>query len=196
MIVLKRNVRTALRILTGIALVIFSGIAYYLGTRTLADLWIPWSVSLGIALISGVFAWKIWIPLTSSMRFIINFPIHLMAVTAICGFLIFTTNYVWADAQSRKIVNAEVCNRYSKTRYHTKRVGRHYTAKGNPYKGYYIEIEFPDGRKKEAGVSLSQYSRIKKGSKLMVAVEKGFLSMPVMKEMNSQRKLEIPCKGR
>lgn len=195
-IVMNKNVRVLLRILIGIVLIVSSGMAYYFGTKTLVDLWIPWSVSFSLALLSGIFAWRIWIPLTSAKRFIINFPIHLIGVTVIFGFLILAINYTLSDIRTRTVVNAEVCSRYTKTRYHTKRVGRHYTAKGNPYKVYYIEIEFPDGRKKESGVTLSQYNRIKKGTQLRVVVENGFLSMPVMKELNNPHMLSHPYRER
>lgn len=170
------------RILVAIFAIIAYSIAVYFGGKTLYNLWIPWTIAIVIA--SGCVALlrKYLKTDTSTIKSILNFIIHTVCVTGLVAGLIFSLNYAYSDNSAESTVSAKVINKYSQTRYHTKRVGRRYTGQGRPYKVYYIVAELPDGRTKEFSQTLSQYNQTDLNSKIQLSIEPGLLSMPVIKE--------------
>lgn len=70
---------------------------------------------------------------------------------------------------------------YSKTFHRSRRVGRRYTTNGEPYKVYYMEAAFSDGRTKEIRLGQRGYGKRKKGDRLELEIEKGFFGIPVIK---------------
>lgn len=179
----KRNtLQTAVRII--VALLVFAAftLAVYISGKTIFNLWIPWSISVFSAVVSGIFLWRKWKPISGSSSILINFLIHTVCVAGIAAALVFSLNYFGSDKSSESVVTAKVVNSYSKTRYHTRRIGRRLSGRGNPYKVYYIEAELPDGRKKEFSVTLSQFNEARRSSRMRLDIEEGLLSMPVIKE--------------
>lgn len=157
------------------------GAAFALVSRTLITGWIPFAISFVLALISGSTLWKIWIRITESENFWINYLCHIAAATGIIATLLLGCNYFFADEDTLHTENVTVERKYYKTRHRSRRVGRRYTTNGEPYKVYYMEIRFSDGRLKEQSLSFDEYRKTKKGKNLEIPVEKGLFGINVIK---------------
>lgn len=172
----------ALWIVTGLVLVCAYGLAVYLGGQTLTPLWIPWSVVGALSIASGLVAWKIWCPLTGCRKVWLNFLLNIAVAAGILSGAIFSLNYWLAEESSDTVVTAAVTARYSETRHYTRRLGRRLSARGNPYKVYFVRLALPGGREKDFRVDAGQYNRLRNAAEVDLTVEEGFLFMPVVKE--------------
>ncbi len=178
----KRFTTVLKRVIVGIAVFIAYSFAFFFSAKTLYKLWIPWVISAIIALTLSTILWKFRNPLISTTKFILKYLTYSVCITGVIAGLIFSLNYLCSDTSSQTTVSAKVIEKYTKTRYHTKRVGRRYTGQGKPYKVYYIVAELPDGRTKEFGLTLSQYNRTRRNSEIQLTLETGLLSIPVIKD--------------
>lgn len=70
---------------------------------------------------------------------------------------------------------------YSKTFHRTKRVGRRYVGRGEPYKVYYMEVSFTDKKTKVIRLGQSGYGKREKGDRLELEIGEGFFGIPVIK---------------
>ncbi len=179
----KRNTLRTIKRIT-LALLLFAAytMAVFISGKTIFDLRIPWLASAAIAVVSGIFLWKKWEPISGTSNFFINFLIHTVCIAGLAAGLVFSLNYFCSDKSSESEVTAKVINSYSKTRYHTRRIGRRLSGRGTPYQVYYIEAELPDGRRKEFSVTLNQYNEARRSARIRLDIENGLLSMPVIKK--------------
>lgn len=109
--------------------------------------------------------------------YILSFSIMLAAF--------YGSNYFLSDSSSAYEYKAPVVRKYSQLRKHTQKIGRR-GYKEVKYYVYTIEIKMEDGRIKKLDKPLSEYNRIKKGSYLDLRIEKGLLSVPVIKNMHKK----------
>ena len=85
---------------------------------------------------------------------------------------------------------ATVVGKHSETRYHTKRISRNRTTRGEPYNVYFISFRLPDGRMKELEIPAGKYVKTRINSSLKIHIEDGMLGFPVIKDY------EIPERNR
>lgn len=95
----------------------------------------------------------------------------------------YLLNYFYSEPSSHEAVVATVTDKYSKQHYHVKRISRHSTVRGRPYRVYYIVLDIPDKGEKELRISLGQYNNVKKGGTVTLEMERGLLGVPVIKEI-------------
>ncbi len=156
------------------------GAALALVSRTLISGWIPFVVSFFITVLSGTTLWKAWRKITETENFWINYICHIVASTGIVTTLLLGCNYYFADADTLHTETVTIERKYTKTRHRSKRVGRRYTTSGEPYKVYYMEIKFSDGRLKEQSLTFERYRKVKKGMSLELPVAKGLFGISVI----------------
>lgn len=96
----------------------------------------------------------------------------------------YALNFYKSDPASNEICTATVTKKYSKKHYKTRRISRNRAVRGEPYNVYYIVMKLPDNRIKTIEVSVGEYSKIRQGQDLSLKVEKGFLGVPVIKNLS------------
>lgn len=160
------------------------GLAFALWGRTLVDWWIPALICVGVALASGVSMHRLWRGLTGMDSAVFNYLCHAVTACAVAGVLFFGANSLFADTSTRHTERVAVASKYIKEGYHTRRIGRNHSVRGEKYYNYYLLLEFPDGRTKRISVSNKQYNRTRHGDSLSVELERGALGIPVIREMN------------
>ncbi len=180
----KSNARKYYGVLTGI--VIFLTIIFYIGaytlqSYTLIQFWIPVSVTLFIAVVSGLTLWRIWKRLTGSDKFVWNYIFHVMFLAGflLCAF--YTINFICADSTTEHTVKGVVEKKYYKTRHKTRRVSRNRYARGEAYREYYFLIALPDGMRKEQSVTINRYNRVSTGDTLNIPLSRGLFGPEVIK---------------
>lgn len=171
------------KILCGVLLLltmIFYGIEMAMADNALVATWIPWTICGSMALISGLTLWRIWAKLTGSEKFWLNYACH---VVFSCGLLLcafYGLNKSFADKETLHCEKVVVERKYYKVRHKTRRVGRRTYANGEPYKVYFLEIRFPDGRTKEMPATTDYYRKIHKGDTISLEMEMGLFRIPVI----------------
>lgn len=159
----------------------FYGIAMAIAGITLVSMWIPWTICGSLALISGITLWRLWIKLTDSSRFIVNYICHVVWACGFFLFVFFFSNEMFADRDTIHVEKVEVVRKYTEQRYRSKRVGTRRYVRGEPYKVYFIEVKFPDGRLKARELPLKEFNLRRKGEILDYNVEMGLFHMPIIK---------------
>ncbi len=103
-----------------------------------------------------------------------------MLLSSLLSFGFLGTNF-WLSGEDPHTETITVERLYSKTFHRSRRVGRRYTTTGEPYKVYYMEARFSDGRTKELRLGQSGFGKRKKGDRLEIEIDKGFFGIPVIK---------------
>lgn len=148
-------------------ILIFLGIATYGGAmylhdKTIVTWWIPAAISFLLAGISGLTMWRLWRRLTDSKSFVFNYICHLALSCGIFLFAIYFFNYTYAKESTTHTENVLVDKKFTKIRHHRQRVSRRSYRQGNPYKVYYFDLKFENGKEKTVSVSSSRYNRIQR----------------------------------
>ncbi len=181
----KSNTPGAGKIILMILLVLVAmaayGCAIALYGMTLVDWRVPVIAGAGGAAITGVVLGNKWNFLTRSHSYPLNFCVHFFFTAGICIALLLGLNFWGASDSGGHKEMAVIVRKYSETRHRSKRVGRRYVAQGEPYKAYYAEIAFADGRHKTMGVSVSRYRGMHQGDSIPVTIKKGVFGWPVIK---------------
>ncbi len=167
--------------------IVLYAVAAALHRDTLVDWWIPAAVALILALASGATMWRIWIRLTDSSKFIINYICHTIFFCGIFLAAIYGINRAFPRQSTIWETEAVVEHKYTKTRHHRQRVSRRVYKQGAPYKVYYIGLELPDGRRKDMQVTASRYNRIRSGSTIPLTLQKGFFGMTIILKNTSKK---------
>lgn len=146
---------------------------------TMVNPWIFFGVVIALGVASGAVLHRSWGKLTGSGKLYLNFPLHVVVFTIVMSAALLMGNYFATDFDRLPAGRVIVENRLTKTRYHSKRVTRRTYTRGAPYKVYYLEISFPDGKRKEVYVKKSLYDKARKGDTATVSIGRGALSFPV-----------------
>ncbi len=174
--------------------IVFYGCAMGLHGETLVDWWIPLTVAVAMALVSGAVLWRVWPRVTGSGSFLLNFMSHFAFSTGLILTLFYGLNFAFADKHTEHWEQMVVERKFSKTRHRSRRVGRNRVAPGEPYKVYYLEMRLPDGRLKEMSATLNEYNRRHKGDTVALPVTRGLFGVPVIERRG--RKTEVPRANR
>lgn len=166
--------------------IVLYAMAAALHRDTLVEWWIPTVIALILALASGATMWRIWTRLTDSSGFIINYICHTVFFCGLFLAAIYGINRAFPRQSSIWETEAVVERKYTKTRHHRQRVSRRVYKQGAPYKVYYIELDFSDGKRKEMQVTVSRYNRIRSGSTMPLTLQKGFFGMTIIRK-NSEK---------
>lgn len=112
---------------------------------------------------------------------ILKYLLHSVFASSVCLVVCMALNYHIPRKGELHDETAVVERRYTKTRHRTKRVGRRVTAQGEPYKVYYIVLQFNDGKTKDMEVAYSIYRRYTKGDSVPLTLDRGILNIPVIR---------------
>ena len=176
----KSKRATVVMIIAVVLILVLAGGAMFFHSRSLVPssyIIFP-TVALGFIfsyLLKGV-AFKI----SGNRNFLINYLFQGVFLSALFSFLILSGNFSIAGT-GHHTEEVTVERLYTKTQYKTRRVGRRYVGRGEPYKVYYMEIVFPDGKKKEVHIGQKGFGRNKKGEKFKLEIENGLFGIPVIK---------------
>ena len=173
--------RIALAIICALAAIIMAGMATMLHRNTIVAWRWPVIISLivgaAVALnIRGFIGY-----LTGMANAAVNYAVATALVFALSIGAFYTINYYGSDPDTVESCKAEVCRKYKEEHYQVRRLSRNRTVRGQKYYVYYMDIRLPDGRRKPMSISAGEYSRLKVGRSLDLAVEKGFFGIPVIK---------------
>lgn len=166
------------------AVIICYGLAFVMWRNALVEWWIPSVICIVSALVSGVMIHRHWSVLTGSDSRLLNYICHVVAAVGLFAVLFFAINSFFADRSSLHTERVGVSAKYTEEGYHTRRVGRHYTRRGEKYTNYYIELVFADGRTKRVSVDNRRYNRTRNGDSLSVELEQGALGIPVIRDIH------------
>lgn len=187
----KYSSKNVWRSILGGTLIFLCIVLYAMGAAlhrdTLVDWWIPAAVALILALASGATMWRIWIRLTDSSKFIVNYICHTIFFCGLFIAAIYGINRAFPRQSSIRETEAVVERKYTQTRHHRQRVSRRVYKQGAPYKVYYIGLELPDGRRKDMQVTASRYNRIRSGSTIPLTLQKGFFGMTIILKNTSKK---------
>ena len=166
-------------------ILIFLGIATYGGAmylhdKTIVTWWIPAAISFLLAGISGLTMWRLWRRLTDSKSFVFYYICHLALSCGIFLFAIYFFNYTYAKESTTHTENVLVDKKFTKIRHHRQRVSRRSYRQGNPYKVYYFDLKFENGKEKTVSVSSSRYNRTRSGSSIPLTIKTGLFGLPVV----------------
>lgn len=178
-----RNVGTQILIgfLVLVAIICYAGAAV-VHDDTLVAWWIPALVSFVLAAASGLTMWRLWKRLTSSGKILPNYICHVIFAGGIFLLAFYSTNYVLSRESTAREETAVVEKKFTKTRHHRQRVSRRVYRQGSPYKVYYFDLRFDNGKEKTVNVSSRRYNRTRSGSQITTNVETGFFGIPVIKD--------------
>lgn len=164
-----------------ICLLLVAGTDMILADDTLINGWIPLGISTVIAIYGGIMLHRHWQWLTKSTTAWINILCGAVATTPLLLLIFYGSNWLGASSDTIHTEQVTVESKYYKQRHRTRRVGRRYVANGEPYKVYYATVAFPDGFKKEVGLTYSRYRTIRKNQQLTVEVTTGLWGVRVLK---------------
>lgn len=162
-----------------LTLIIAGGTAFFYG-RSLVSFTgsvVP-CIALGFAasyFMKGVSRW-----VSGSDSFIANYLFQGALLSAVASFLFLGGNYTFGSDDTHR-EEAVVERLYTKTEHTTKRVGRRYVRTGEPYKVYYIELSFRNGRKKDIRLGRKGFGGHRKGDTLELELAEGIFGIPVIK---------------
>lgn len=170
----------------GLGLAIFFVVLMYAGavslfSDTLVSVVPVVSVSILVALLSFWPARELWPRLSGCASVWINTLLHTVAVAGFVMFVFLFGNYAGADRNTDHTERAEVVRKYTKTRHRTRRINRRTTSQGAPYKVYFAELRFSDGRVKNLEMTIGQYNRIRSGNMVEMTVARGLFGVPVIR---------------
>lgn len=159
---IKKILLILLAILAAGAVMTFAGL-------TLVDWWWPILGALVVGFIIGIFI----------DRNPVKYFLSSLYVSLILAGAFYSLNYAFPRSESAHTEQVTVSRKYTQTRHHTERVGRH-TRQGRPYTVYFIEVTFADGRQKELEIPASRYKRLRAGHTTDLKLAEGFFGIPVI----------------
>ncbi len=136
--------------------------------------------ALGIGFAAAFLLRKAAVRLSGTDNLFLNVLFAGLLISSLLSFGFLGTNF-WVAGKDHHTETITVERLYSKTFHRSKRVGRRYTTTGEPYKVYYMEAAFSDGRTKEIRLGQRGFGKRKKGDRLELEIEKGFFGIPVIK---------------
>lgn len=144
----------------------------------------PVAVAIGCAAVSAAIyplAGKLWQRILSVSGHVLPILCHLVVVTGIVMALFYLLNFIFAAKDTLHKEAAVVENKYTETRYQSKRISRNRYVRGDPYPVYYIDVSLPGGWRKPMQIDLKKYNKIRQGDTLQIPVACGLFGVSVMK---------------
>ncbi|MCM1293781.1 MAG: hypothetical protein NC230_09425 [Bacteroides sp.] len=152
-----------------------------LSPETLISPWLPVGACVVIAVLSALRCGGWWEYISWSDNIWLNRAIHTVVVTALAGGVFYSCNYVFDNEATKHREEVVVDRRYYKVRHRTKRISRRTYGRGEPYKVYYIDVRFADGRETSLTVPFKRYKRIHNGDTIPLNIAMGLFGIPVIK---------------
>lgn len=161
-----------------------AGIGLAIAGMTLASLWKGAVIGLLLAAISFPAFFPIWHKIIPDGK-LWHYAIGQAILVGSLGFmLMFGLNYWFADKDSCHTVEAHIVAKFQQEHNRTRRSGRRYIPSGEKWYSYHVTIELPDGRRKNRKVPVSQYLRLRTGSKIDIEIEKGLFGMDIIRPVD------------
>lgn len=178
---MKRNsTGRFLAVAVALASIFLSGLALTLHGRTVVDVRISVVAGAGAAVVVSILLRRAVCALSGENR-MAGFILTAVFVFSLGTGLFYAVNYYGSDKDSAVKHQAEVTRKFTEEHYQVRRVSRNRAVRGRKYKVYRIDVALPGGHVKRIDVPAGRYSKIKKGGKLELSVEKGFFGVPVIK---------------
>lgn len=166
-------------LLSAFVVILYVG-AIALTSNTLIDWWIPFATSGALAVLTGIYCWKMWRWFTTSGKFLWNYITHVLAFTGIIAAIFYIGNYAFADHSTAHSEKAGVEKVYYKVQYHTKRIRKNRYGRGEPYNVYYMKIRLENGMVKDIKIPHKKYMKTRKGDTVTIPIAKGCFGVPVI----------------
>ena len=178
---MKQGVLNAVRLLSGALLLLAAVYGYVCCEKTHIEGWIPVVAALAAALFTMPPLAARWRALTGSGDRTVNRLCHLFAFGAAAYFVFMGGNYLLSDPAGEYGEQITVLKKNSKERRRTYRSGRRYVARGKSYTVHYLEVEFPDGIRKQVQVAPALYNASRENTVKTVTMRRGFFGFPVIR---------------
>ncbi len=117
--------------------------------------------------------------LSEDFDFWIDFIVQGLLVSSFLSAAFLGANFSLGNRDSHQ-EEVTVERLYYKTHHRSRRVGRRYVGQGAPYKVYYMEIGFANGKRKEVRLGQTGFRKHKKGQKLNLDMSKGLFGLPII----------------
>lgn len=177
-----RNIITLILLMS--IVIILLGMAIVLHQKTLIEWWKPLVICTPFAVISGAFLITLTTKITCIRMRFINCLIGMAVVLSLTEGGFYILNYYYSDPLSNEECKVAITGKHTEKRYHTKRLSRNRSVRGEPYTVYHISMEIPGDKIKTIEVSASQYARTHIGENMCLKVEKGLLGAWVIKNLS------------
>ncbi|MBD5163835.1 MAG: hypothetical protein HDT09_03950 [Bacteroidales bacterium] len=169
-----------LLILLLLVVILAFGAATVLADLTLMPWWQYWGWSLAGAIVLSIPLRGVARKVTGWQSSAGNQLIAAVYITIVAAGGLYTVNYAFADKATAHTEEVEIQRKYTKTRHRSRRVGRRYV-QGEPYKVYFIEVRFADGRTTDFEIPAKRYNRLRTGGHTNLTLATGLLGSPVIK---------------
>lgn len=177
----KNTISTAIFVLI---VIVFCGLACVLHQKTIIEWWRPVvacsalaiSVTVAVVTISARMA-------KAKMRAYGACVCFSLAFSLLIGGS-YAANYYCSDPHSQSECDVVVTSKYTKQHYHTRRLSRNRTVRGESYLVYNFNLRLPDGRDKDVEVPSSMYAKTRTGQSLPLIVQNGFFGVKVIKNLS------------
>lgn len=159
-------------LLVSISCIVFSLLAF---SHTLSSLTIIVVVSIIIGIASYLPLKRMWDWLLNWRNRAVSILLNIILTVPLSFCLLLLLN---SSKIKEKISEKGVVTRlYTKTRHQTKRVGRNHYVQGQPYKVYFMDVEFEDKNSKSIEINHGKYKKVSKGDTLGFVINKGLLGI-------------------
>ena len=176
----KSSRSTAVMVASVILTVVLAGGAAFFYGRSLVSLPAAVVPCIALGFAASYFMKGISRRVSGSDSFIANYLFQGALLSALACFMFLGGNYtIGSDDTHREVAVVE--RLYSKTEHSTRRVGRRYVRTGEPYKVYYMELYFSNGRQKEIRLGRNGFGTLRKGEKIDIELSEGIFGIPVIK---------------
>lgn len=154
-------------------------VGYVCYERTLVAWWLPVELALLAALLTAPLLFRCWSPLTGMRAALPNLICHVAFAGAVAYFALLGANCCFADPATEYETEVEVAAKSHVVRRTYSTSGRRRVATG-VRNVYYLELLFPDGRRKREQVTLQVYNRTGTGSRRTCIMRRGRLGYDVI----------------
>ncbi len=175
---LKRNIALIIMAVLGVGMAV---VAFYYYAVTVVAWWLPFAAGAvaGLAAMFGLRGLRsVLVGVYGAVAaWVALFLFGLCAGSA----LLLWGNSAFADSGSVHQEMATVESKHSEEHQGGRYVRGHYVRSGRKYRTYHLKLRFDDGSVKDVQVQLSEYNRIRTGSKREYTLAKGAFGLPVIK---------------
>lgn len=158
------------------------GFSIALQRNTLTEWWKPAGACLLLALPTGWLLAGICKKLSGFSNRLVNAGIGVAFSFVTLLAIFYGVNFFGSDSSTHMEKEAEVINKYTEQRYHSRRAGRRYV-RGDKYYVYGVTLRLENGFVKKVEIPVGEYVRIRTGAKVNVEMERGFFGVPVVKNV-------------
>ena len=159
---------------------LLGGAVWFFLEETIVNLWLFWGIILLISIGSGLILGRRWSKITKVSNFAVNLIVHVIVFALFLAAAVLIVNYSTADLATAAPEHVVVERKYTKTRYHTKRITRKTYVRGEPYEVYYIDLDIPQIGERAFQVPIKVYSSLSAGDTATVRLGQGILGLKVV----------------